>query len=325
MGGKSKHYVLIRDENLKSYIGFKSSEILEMEWTPKCRYVKLVMNDEYKGLYLLCEQVKVEENRVQVDEDGYFFECDAYWWNEDFYLESSLIKELKYTFKYPDIPSEEDSLYMSSLINEMESSLKETNEYELIDEPSFAKWVLAQDLMGNDDWAGSNMYFRIRSKATPVITMPVLWDYNQILQVQYGWAPIHKDLWFKYLFMNDTFWTVYKQLWDQYSEKFFEGIEQAIVDFSNSEFADAFDELVQIDNDKYGKSYKTISEYVDEYKETLRIRKMSLSNSVLVTAIQTGNLFKDEKDKSWYSVQGYNVTSPQKGLYLKKGKKYLFK
>ncbi|NQU86945.1 MAG: CotH kinase family protein, partial [Mariniphaga sp.] len=35
-------------------------------YSPKCRYVELVLNNEYKGLYVLMEKVKRDKNRVNI-------------------------------------------------------------------------------------------------------------------------------------------------------------------------------------------------------------------------------------------------------------------
>lgn len=60
-------------------------------WTPRGHSVELVLNGEHKGNYLLCEQIKIDENRVNagsVDKalkptteggQGYLIECDRLW------------------------------------------------------------------------------------------------------------------------------------------------------------------------------------------------------------------------------------------------------
>ena len=66
--GKNKHWVLIANyydnslvrNRLTYYLGRK----LGMEYTPECVPVDVIMNHEYLGSYLLCEQIRLDENRV---------------------------------------------------------------------------------------------------------------------------------------------------------------------------------------------------------------------------------------------------------------------
>ena len=66
--GKNKHWVLLANyydnslvrNRLTYYLGRK----LGMEYTPECVPVDVIMNNEYLGSYLLCEQIRLDENRV---------------------------------------------------------------------------------------------------------------------------------------------------------------------------------------------------------------------------------------------------------------------
>lgn len=81
--GKSKHWVLLANRydntllrnRMTYWLGRKlNEEFAEMEigceFTPACEPVEVVMNGEYYGSYLLSEQVRVEENRVEVEDLG---------------------------------------------------------------------------------------------------------------------------------------------------------------------------------------------------------------------------------------------------------------
>ena len=56
-----KDWLLILDESLSAKTGFKLNELAGMMWTPSYQYVNLILNGEYKGLYMLC--VSVERNK----------------------------------------------------------------------------------------------------------------------------------------------------------------------------------------------------------------------------------------------------------------------
>ena len=70
--GKNKHWVLLANRYdpsllrncLVSFIG----DEFGLPFTPECLPVDLVVNGEYYGSYLLCEQVRIGKNRVNIDE-----------------------------------------------------------------------------------------------------------------------------------------------------------------------------------------------------------------------------------------------------------------
>ncbi|MBR2654449.1 MAG: CotH kinase family protein [Lachnospiraceae bacterium] len=70
--GKNKHWVLIanRYDNslVRNRMTYWLGQQLGMEYTPQCVPVELVMNGEFYGSYLLCEQIRVGEGRVTIDD-----------------------------------------------------------------------------------------------------------------------------------------------------------------------------------------------------------------------------------------------------------------
>ena len=73
---KHKRWVLIANylDNsfMKNHVAFYLSRMLEMDYTVRGQFVNLVFNGVYRGLYWLGEAIKVDENRVNIDdgEDG---------------------------------------------------------------------------------------------------------------------------------------------------------------------------------------------------------------------------------------------------------------
>ena len=70
--GKNKHWVLLANRYDPSLLRNRLISFLGAEFglpfTPECLPVDLVVNGEYYGSYLLCEQVRIGKNRVAVDE-----------------------------------------------------------------------------------------------------------------------------------------------------------------------------------------------------------------------------------------------------------------
>ena len=96
--GKEKTWVLLADARdyslVRNMLALNASLTMsELEYTSQGQSVELYVNGEYQGVYYLCEQIQVKENRVNItqeDEDliqnpedlGYLIEMDA-WVSED--------------------------------------------------------------------------------------------------------------------------------------------------------------------------------------------------------------------------------------------------
>ena len=70
--GANKHWVLLanRYDNslLRNKLTYWMGDKLGMEFTPQCVFVDVVMNGDYLGSYYLCEQIRVGDSRVAIDD-----------------------------------------------------------------------------------------------------------------------------------------------------------------------------------------------------------------------------------------------------------------
>jgi hypothetical protein len=68
----SRHWVLLAnyaDKTLmRNEVAFQLSRWLEMEYTPRSRYVELELNGSYEGIYQLAEHVRIAPERVNIPE-----------------------------------------------------------------------------------------------------------------------------------------------------------------------------------------------------------------------------------------------------------------
>lgn len=176
--------------------GFSIEESLGMPWIPKCQYVTLFMNNDFKGIYILCESINrgnvsgTTQARCPIDEDGYIIENDAYGWTENLTFKTRIHQDtpaMEYTFKYPDVDNwnydTSEYKYIKNYVKDFEECFysspldKEYSDY--IDVESFARWTVAHDLMHVDDAAGSNMYiYKKDSKDTSKLTAGTTWDFD---------------------------------------------------------------------------------------------------------------------------------------------------
>ena len=146
-----KNWLLLRVDNINTLIGFKTGELINMEWNPQYEFVNVIFNGDYRGLYLLVEAVERNADcRLNVDKTtGFVAELDAYWWNEDFSIPSVFHSPgLAYTFKHPDAEdmTDEQKEYYQTTLQTAEQAMRNGGYNTLIDEISFAKWIMSMDI-----------------------------------------------------------------------------------------------------------------------------------------------------------------------------------
>ena len=288
---EDKEWVLITDErtSLNTLIGLKVSELLGLPWTPAYKFVYLELNGDPRGLYLLMESVKRKATRLDVSKEGYIFELDPYWWNEDLYFETRMTEtpEVKYTFKYPD-PEDitpEQVTYLRGYMDEMEEALIDYNHYqEYIDVESFAAWVLAQDILGNFDGFGSNIFMtKYDNTRNSKIKMGNLWDFDAIMSTPGEWSESHRYPLFVRLLTNgsDTSMaTAYEKLWDAQKDSLFIKLYAYLDRLAASEEGKNLNQAFKVDTERWGRQATTVEESIEKAKAWFEERRLWLEEAI---------------------------------------------
>ena len=284
---KDKEWGLLKCENekfLNSLVGFKVNEMAGIQWTPRFMYVNLVINGDYKGLYMLMEIVKNSKDRLYVDKDsGYIIEYDAYWWNEDLSLsEGQFFKwnSMRYTFKYPDSDdiSQDQIDFIQNRVEEMENSITAENYDLYIDVPSFAAWLIAHDILGDSDGCGSNIFLTLsNSDIGTKFQMGNIWDMDAIELEEDNWAAIHylHGYYFEWLFRNENkmFTEAYKGKWDELSPLLVDEMNRFLDDFSVSDEGLGLGACIQYDALRWDYEPNTLSAEIEKNKLWFTNRK----------------------------------------------------
>lgn len=228
---RSKDWVLLNSSHcIHLPIAYKLSCLVGMEYSPRMQFVNVIINNDYRGMYLLGENVSREkEGRIYVDkEDGYIIELDAYFWNEDFSIKSDLTRFMQWTLKYPKVENltteqEED---IREDIQRLEASVSSYNYPEVIDVRSVARWIMVHDIMGTRDSGGCNLYVaRTDREDSTLIRMPVVWDMaSSSMSVPDEWSRSHTEhgLFLSRLFDNELcldFVKTYIEEWKRIKEE----------------------------------------------------------------------------------------------------------
>ncbi|MDO5570905.1 MAG: CotH kinase family protein [Bacteroidales bacterium] len=181
---------------MRNIIAFKVSERLGLEYTSAIQPVDVFLNGEYKGCYQLCDQIEVNENRVNVDKmkkttttlpdlsGGYLIEIDAYASQETSKF-TSQIMQIPVTIKYPkdDEINFSQSKYIADYFNTFESALFSSNYLDeatgfqkYFDLNSFVKHFITGELSANTDTYWSTYMYK-RKNDDKIYTGPV-WDFD---------------------------------------------------------------------------------------------------------------------------------------------------
>lgn len=184
---KAKKWTLINNYGdktlMRNLLAFELSRMMEMPYTPFATSVDVLLNGEYKGNYQLCDQVNVNKNRVNITEmtpddnsgsaltGGYFFEVDAYAYDEPKWFNSSQGNPVTVKSPEDDVITSQQFNYLQNYFNKMESQWST-----YLDLNTFLRHFLVGELSGNTDTYWSVYMYKERDD-DKVYTGPV-WDFD---------------------------------------------------------------------------------------------------------------------------------------------------
>ena len=249
--GKSfqdKEWILHKaTSTLDTYIGFAVCDIAGVPWTPKFSFVNVFINNDYRGLFMLMEAINRNESRVDVSEDGYIIERDAYWWNESVKFTTKNYGQ-KFTFKYPDDDdiTEGQLSYIDGYMNSLELHIADGSYDDYIDVESFARWLLIHDFLGSWDAAGSNIFVsKYDTTEKTKLRMLTNWDFDSNFMQEGAWSLQHIDdrIYMASMFKssNRAFANMYKSLYDSLAPILWNALEKKL-----NEFNDALGEQIDL-------------------------------------------------------------------------------
>ena len=217
---KAKKWVLFANMYdktlLRNRIGYEMSRIFGLKYTPACSHVGMIVNGDYKGNYLLCDQIDVNENRVDITKmdssatnepeitGGYLIEGDAFAEKEPLYFKTK--QGILFCIKYPnsdDITSQQKS-YIENYFNKVEAEIYE-NKLDNIDFESFSRYFLIQDFAGNIDGVWSSFYMT-KERGDDKIYFGPIWDLDLAFDNDIFLYPTNEknNFAFKYCYSNGS-------------------------------------------------------------------------------------------------------------------------
>lgn len=248
-----KRWVLIANYLDNSFIrnemAFYLSEVFELDYTVHGKFVDLIMNGEYKGLYWLGEAIKVDSNRVNIndgsknmtdDEDkDYLIEMDVNY-DEPVKFKSS-IRNMPYMIKNDDYMVDDDGnitsggqarlerlqtkianlenlLYpdYTEGMNTDDCSAPDESYTQMLDVESWAKFWLINEIMSNGELGHpKSCYFTFDSTNNLIKAGPV-WDFDWASLYIHNSCILKSKIYYNALFKSISFKNALIHIWNEY-------------------------------------------------------------------------------------------------------------
>ena len=253
---------------LKNTVGFELSRRIGMAYTPDQEPVEVVLNGQYIGLYFLTEKIRIEKNRVNIEEQedeetnpalitgGWLLEIDNYSHEGLIYFRErnngqNWYDWIWFTSHSPEDLSTEQRQYIKQFLQTVNAAIynpcKINNEWEqYINIDSLACFYIIAEIMDNiEAFSGSCYLYKHRGDSTKLIFGPV-WDFGQAFgrlertdatnfeYFVYQECSFHTH-WIEEIAKYPHFQLVVRKHWREFYKSDFNGldIDQFIEDFTN--------------------------------------------------------------------------------------------
>ena len=204
---KHKRWVLLAnfmDRTLmRNLVSMKVSSMTKLAWTPGCVPVELVLNGKHVGSYLLIEQVRVDNHRVNITEmtkddnsgnaltGGYLLELDFHYdnevqWKDPHGSNNQSGGGIPFGVKYPD-PDDLTSAqlkYIKQYVFDAAEALYGKDFKDpvkgwraWIDEDSFIDYWIVYEVMGNHELGNPGSVFMHKDRGGKLVAGPC-WDFD---------------------------------------------------------------------------------------------------------------------------------------------------
>lgn len=240
--GQAKNYVLLAnyiDPTLMlNAVAFKMGHLLDMPFTNHVVPVDVFLNGNYKGSYMMTEQIEVKENRIDLDENNsVVWEFDTNYDEELKFISDAYA--LPVMVKDPDMTYEKFEYWKNDLnvmMRKMAEEPLEGNSYvDMIDIESVAKYILIYSLTHNMEINHPKSIY-MHKEGNGKYVMGPIWDFDWAFDYEGDLEHFNHynvSLWnenmtngvgtrFFQRFLKDSrVRKIYKEVWDEfYANKF---------------------------------------------------------------------------------------------------------
>lgn len=220
---------------LRNYLALEIGRRFEAAFTPRARFVEVILNGEFMGNYLLTDQVEVGATRVNIPElkpsspatdisGGYLLEVDERL-DETVWFRSLL--QVPFTIKSPEDITSAQLDYIRNYIQQTENTLYSPGFADpvegyskYINTPTFINWFLVNELLKNNDAVFFSSVFMYKDRNAK-LSMGPIWDFDLALgnityngnNIPQGWW-VKNAAWINRLFDDPVFVKQVKDRWN---------------------------------------------------------------------------------------------------------------
>jgi len=220
---------------MRNYLALEIARRFEAAFTPRARFVEVILNGEYLGNYLLTDQVEIGPTRINIPElkesspdsdisGGYLLEVDERL-DETVWFRSLL--QVAFTVKSPENITTKQLDYIKNYVQQVENTLyspgfaNPTEGYsKYINTETFINWYLVNELLKNNDAVFFSSVFMYKDRNAKLSLGPA-WDFDLALgNITYngnnapeGWW-VRQSVWINRLFDDPVFVQQVKDRWN---------------------------------------------------------------------------------------------------------------
>lgn len=245
----NKDWVLLANyldkSQLRTWAASQISEATDLDWTPQYRFVEVVFNGQYQGVYQLTEAIKPGSNRVDIEEmepedneglavtGGYLMELDARL-EENHEPGWRTSRQIPVVVKEPDPMTPQQRNYIQGFVQGFEDALFSpgyrdpvTGYASRLDVDSFIDNWIVLELTRNGDAYWSSTYFSKDRGEDQLVFGPV-WDFDHSMGSTAstrqlppeGWFARDNSIWVRRLFTDPAFVQRAEDRWAAFAPAF---------------------------------------------------------------------------------------------------------
>ncbi len=232
---------------IRDYLSYSLSNNLG-DYAPHGKYCEVIINGDYKGLYLLTEKIKIDSNRVNIQKmatsditfpnvtGGYITKCDkpngdTIAWS--FFTSSGVDVDFIHDSPNPNVITVEQNNYIYNQFSDLNALVSAQNASittgfpSKIDIPSFIDYMILCELASNVDSYQFSTYFH-KDRNGKLRAGPI-WDFNLAYGLDVFGDRSHTDIWqfdngdnvgasfWKNLFINPIYKCYMSKRWNEVS------------------------------------------------------------------------------------------------------------
>lgn len=256
------HFILLPHADdwlgyLRNTGGFELSRRIGLPYTPQQVAVELMLNEEYLGLYFVTEQIRVDENRVNIIEQlsddnthdpsmgGWLLEVDNYRGENQLVLGIDSVKKMLITVHSPKSLSAKQREWITSRLSHIDTLIRrseadEDTWTEWVDIEALARFYIVQELVDNIEGFHGSCFMTIHGGEDNKLKFGPVWDFGNSFARGYAPEPHFiteenegfNKFWIEALVRHPHFMDHVRKTWTAFRERDDTDLEEFIDNFT---------------------------------------------------------------------------------------------